>query len=140
MVGENFAAVEEEENSNTFSEAKYRSFSLFLAGFCSVDWALMGQKDPLCSSRMIFKAFIVLLVGVLGLIFQAIQLPPPQKSGASVGLSVSSPRIRLRDGRFLAYRERGVSKKDSIYRIIVSHGFGSSKDMNVLATQVWELD
>lgn len=97
----------------------------------------MGQKDLLySSSRMIFKAVVVfLVVGLLGLVFQATQLPPPQDSEASVGLPVSSPRIRLRDGRFLAYRERGVSKNDSIYRIIVSHGFGSSKDMNVLATQ-----
>ncbi|KAL4011412.1 hypothetical protein IC575_028470 [Cucumis melo] len=83
---------------------------------------------------MIFKAVVFTVVSLLGLVFQAAQLPP-QNSRESVGLSVSSPRVRLRDGRFLAYRERGVSKNDSIYRIIVSHGFGSSKDMNVLATQ-----
>lgn len=125
----------------SFSRFKYLLLFLSLAGFCSGDWALMGQKDLLCSSsRMIFKAVVVfLVVGLLGLVFQATQLPPPQDSEASVGLPVSSPRIRLRDGRFLAYRERGVSKNDSIYRIIVSHGFGSSKDMNVLATQVWFL-
>ncbi|XP_011654395.1 uncharacterized protein LOC101208945 [Cucumis sativus] len=96
----------------------------------------MGQNNLLCSSStMIFMAVVFTVVSLLGLFFQATQLPPPQNNGESVGLSVSSPRIRLRDGRFLAYRERGVSKNDSINRIIVSHGFGSSKDMNVLATQ-----
>lgn len=100
----------------------------------------MGQNNLLCSSStMIFMAVVFTVVSLLGLFFQATQLPPPQNNGESVGLSVSSPRIRLRDGRFLAYRERGVSKNDSINRIIVSHGFGSSKDMNVLATQVWFL-
>uniref|UniRef100_A0A0A0LY77 AB hydrolase-1 domain-containing protein n=1 Tax=Cucumis sativus TaxID=3659 RepID=A0A0A0LY77_CUCSA len=100
----------------------------------------MGQNNLLCSSStMIFMAVVFTVVSLLGLFFQATQLPPPQNNGESVGLSVSSPRIRLRDGRFLAYRERGVSKNDSINRIIVSHGFGSSKDMNVLATQnVWD--
>lgn len=67
----------------------------------------MGQKGLLCSrSRVIYKAVVVLLVGIVGLLFQATRLPPPQNTGASVGSSVSSPRIRLRDGRFLAYRER----------------------------------
>lgn len=117
----------------------YLPLFLFLVGFCSGDWALTGQNNLLrSSSTMIFKAVVFTVVSLLGLVFQAAQLPP-QNSRESVGLSVSSPRVRLRDGRFLAYRERGVSKNDSIYRIIVSHGFGSSKDMNVLATQVWFL-
>nr|GME11199.1 probable lysophospholipase BODYGUARD 1 [Ipomoea batatas] len=47
---------------------------------------------------------------------------------------VTSPRVRLSDGRFLAYRERGVPKIKSSYRIIIVHGFGSSKDMSFMAS------
>jgi hypothetical protein len=47
-----------------------------------------------------------------------------------------SPRIRLRDGRHLAYVERGVPKDKATYKIIIVHGFGSSKEMNFLAPQV----
>ncbi|XLR36299.1 hypothetical protein S83_064199, partial [Arachis hypogaea] len=46
-----------------------------------------------------------------------------------------SPRIKLRDGRHLAYLERGVSKDVAKYKIIIVHGFGSSKEMNFLAPQ-----
>lgn len=49
---------------------------------------------------------------------------------------VTSPRVRLSDGRFLAYRERGVPKIKSSYRIIIVHGFGSSKDMSFMASDV----
>ena len=47
-----------------------------------------------------------------------------------------SAKIRLGDGRILAYRESGVSKNKSCYKIIIVHGFGSSKDMNFMASQV----
>ncbi|OMO89176.1 hypothetical protein COLO4_19891 [Corchorus olitorius] len=42
---------------------------------------------------------------------------------------VRSPRVKLRDGRHLAYRERGVPKAKSNCNIIIVHGFGSSKEM-----------
>lgn len=45
-------------------------------------------------------------------------------------------RIKLRDGRYLAYKERGVSKDDAKFTIVLVHGFGSSKDMNFNVSQV----
>lgn len=51
-------------------------------------------------------------------------------------LVVVPPRIRLGDGRYLAYKESGVPKSKSNYRIIIVHGFGSSKEMNFMAPQV----
>ncbi|ANM61119.1 alpha/beta-Hydrolases superfamily protein [Arabidopsis thaliana] len=47
----------------------------------------------------------------------------------------SSNRVKLRDGRFLAYKERGVPKEKAKYKIILVHGFGSSKDMNFSASK-----
>ncbi|XP_021722060.1 uncharacterized protein LOC110689605 isoform X1 [Chenopodium quinoa] len=48
---------------------------------------------------------------------------------------ITSPRIRLNDGRFLAYREIGVPKEQADFKIIIVHGFGSNKDMSFSAPQ-----
>ncbi|CAN6884122.1 unnamed protein product [Brassica oleracea] len=48
----------------------------------------------------------------------------------------NSNRVKLRDGRLLAYRESGVPKEEAKYKIILVHGFGSSKDMNFSASKV----
>lgn len=72
----------------------------------------------------------VLLAGLLGLALQATQpTPGPERPPPS------SHRARLSDGRYLAYREKGVPKNDSRYNIVVVHGFGSSKDMNLMASR-----
>ncbi|XP_044504593.1 uncharacterized protein LOC123224899 isoform X2 [Mangifera indica] len=81
---------------------------------------------------MVSKTLIVVLIGLLGMVYQATQLPPPNSINDP---PVTSPRIRLSDGRYLAYTERGVPKNQSNYRIVIVHGFGSSKDMNFPATQ-----
>ncbi|KAL9296868.1 hypothetical protein ACSQ67_022764 [Phaseolus vulgaris] len=60
--------------------------------------------------------------------------PPPKDNDSPDGVQVS-PRVRLRDGRYLAYREKGVPKDQAKHIIIIVHGFGSSKDMNFLAPQ-----
>ncbi|CAA7027896.1 unnamed protein product [Microthlaspi erraticum] len=39
----------------------------------------------------------------------------------------TSNRVKLRDGRLLAYREEGVPREEAKYKIIHVHGFGSSK-------------
>lgn len=57
-------------------------------------------------------------------------------SGLMGDSSASSNRVKLRDGRFLAYRETGVPKEEAKYKIILVHGFGSSKDMNFSASNV----
>lgn len=46
-------------------------------------------------------------------------------------------RIKLRDGRYLAYKERGVPKDHAKFTIVLVHGFGSSKDMNFNVSQVY---
>ncbi|KAJ7981158.1 alpha/beta-Hydrolases superfamily protein [Quillaja saponaria] len=85
---------------------------------------------------MVSKAAIVLLMGLLGMVYQATQLPPPpQTTGSPNDVPVVSPRIRLSDGRYLAYIERGIPKDKANHKIIVVHGFGSSKEMNILASQ-----
>jgi len=62
------------------------------------------------------KLVFVLPVVLLGLALQAILRPPPQKlCGSPGGPPLTSPRIKLRDGRYLAYREDGVEKDKARY-------------------------
>lgn len=37
------------------------------------------------------------------------------------------PRVRLRDGRHLAYAESGASKEDARFKVVFSHGFTGSR-------------
>ncbi|CAN1171398.1 hypothetical protein LINPERPRIM_LOCUS7949 [Linum perenne] len=69
----------------------------------------------------------------------AMQLsPPPQQAdrkGEDQAGDGDSAGIKLSDGRYLAYREKGVPISKAKYKIIIVHGFGSSKEMNFLAPQ-----
>ncbi|XP_078182278.1 uncharacterized protein LOC144575897 [Carex rostrata] len=61
-------------------------------------------------------------------------LPPLIRSNPG-GRHIASPRIQLRDGRYLAYKEYGVPKEKARYKIVVVHGFSSSKDETFPASQ-----
>lgn len=50
-------------------------------------------------------------------------------------LSVSSD-IKLRDGRHLAYKEHGVSSESANYKIIIVHGFASTKHDTMFLTNM----
>ncbi|XP_059627562.1 uncharacterized protein LOC132270393 isoform X2 [Cornus florida] len=94
---------------------------------------------------MVLRRVAILLMGCFGISgcqTTTRALPPPESiSGSSSSDGdvedplVDPPRIRLSDGRYLAYQERGVPKNKSNYKIIIVHGFGSSKDMSFLASQ-----
>lgn len=73
------------------------------------------------------KLSVFLLVGLVALIYQATQPPPPKICGSVNGPPVTSPRIKLRDGRHLAYLESGIPKEKANYKIIFIHGFDSCR-------------
>lgn len=74
---------------------------------------------------------VAVVVGVLGWAYQALKPPPPKICGSRNGPPVTSPRVKLSDGRYLAYREIGAPKEEAKYKVIVIHGFDSSKDLNL---------
>jgi pimeloyl-ACP methyl ester carboxylesterase len=92
---------------------------------------------------MVFKRFFLLLTGCFKVSDKSKTLPSGAESAsvestesvASSETAITSLKIRLGDGRFLAYREKGVSKSKSNYRVIIVHGFGSSKEMDFVASQ-----
>lgn len=86
---------------------------------------------------MVPRLLIVLLVVLLGWAFQAIlRPPPPQLCGSTGGPPVTSPRIKLGDGRYLAYREDGVRKDKAKYKIIRVHAFDTTKDLPLPVSKV----
>ncbi|XAR59668.1 Triacylglycerol lipase [Bertholletia excelsa] len=80
---------------------------------------------------------VVIAVGVAVVVWgwKAVRPPPPRICGSKNGPPVSSPRIRLSDGRHLAYKEIGVPKHEAKYKVVVVHGFDSSKDLYLPLSQ-----
>ena len=74
-----------------------------------------------------FKAFLLAVTSFIAWFYQALQPPPPAICGTPSGAPVTAPRIQLGDGRFLAYKEAGVSKESAKYKIVIVHAFGRSR-------------
>ncbi|KAF3439404.1 hypothetical protein FNV43_RR17682 [Rhamnella rubrinervis] len=94
------------------------------------------KRNPTLTSLLLYSAMITsiavaLAVGFLGWAYQALKPPPPKICGSPNGPLVTSPRVALSDGRHLAYRESGLPKEEANYKIIVIHGFNSSKDLSL---------
>lgn len=76
---------------------------------------------------MLGKVLVVLLVAGLAWAFPALLPPPPKICGSPGGPTFTEPRIKLRDGRHLAYKEHGVPKDTAKYKVIYAHSFGSTR-------------
>ncbi|PON42451.1 Alpha/beta hydrolase fold [Parasponia andersonii] len=78
-------------------------------------------------SGLLKKGLALLFVGIAAWTYQAIQPPAPKICGSPGGPQVTAPRIKLRDGRHLAYKEQGVSKDSAKHKIVYVHGFDSCR-------------
>ncbi|CAH8386027.1 unnamed protein product [Eruca vesicaria subsp. sativa] len=78
---------------------------------------------------MMLSVVVAILVCLVGYIYRSLKPPPPRVCGVPNGPPITSPRVKLSDGRYLAYRESGVDRANANYKIIVVHGFNNSKDM-----------
>ena len=93
------------------------------------DWYL---KIP----GMFKKILVVLLMGFLAWAYQAIQSPAPKICGSLDGPPVTASRIKLSDGRHLAYKEHGVPKDRAKYKIVYVHAFDSCRHDAIVATSL----
>ncbi|XP_068658773.1 uncharacterized protein [Aristolochia californica] len=84
-------------------------------------------------------ALVVVPVVFLGWFYRSTRPPPPKICGSPKGPPITSKRIRLRDGRYLAYREDGIPKEEATYRIVCVHAFGDYKDSRSLASDSKDL-
>ncbi|XP_051113905.1 uncharacterized protein LOC127239688 [Andrographis paniculata] len=88
------------------------------------------RSNPATPSRISGIVKKVLLVFVVGLLAWGYQtaLPPPHKTcGSKDGPPITGPRIQLKDGRHLAYREFGVPRENAKHKIVFIHGFDSCR-------------
>ncbi|KAJ0810882.1 putative alpha/beta hydrolase-1 [Helianthus annuus] len=85
-------------------------------------------------SGFFLKFLLVFFTALLAWAYQAACPPAPKKVGPPDGLPITAPRIKLRDGRYLSYKEFGVPKDSAEYKIIFVHGFDSFKHYTVIAT------
>ncbi|KAM7272976.1 hypothetical protein ACFE04_027640 [Oxalis oulophora] len=68
-------------------------------------------------------------------VLKRVKPPSPTICGTPNGPPVTSPRIKLIDGRHLAYKESGVPKEIAKFKVILVHGFNSSKDFHFALSQ-----
>ncbi|KAK7392986.1 hypothetical protein VNO78_21436 [Psophocarpus tetragonolobus] len=73
------------------------------------------------------KIALIFLVAIFAFAYQAIHPPSPRTCGSPSGPPITAPRIKLRDGRHLAYKEHGVPRELAKKKIVYIHGFGSSR-------------
>lgn len=74
-----------------------------------------------------------MLVGVIvgSMIYKAITPPPFKVLNSPDGPQVTAPRVELRDGRYLAYKEWGVKRERASHYIVCVHGYSGSRLMSV---------
>ncbi|KAJ6853744.1 uncharacterized protein M6B38_114075 [Iris pallida] len=85
------------------------------------------------------KLSAVLLVCLSAWLYQAIQPPPAKICGFPNGPPITASRIKLKDGRHLAYLESGVPKEKANYKIIYVHCFGACRyDVLPVSSEVLE--
>ncbi|XP_022144646.1 uncharacterized protein LOC111014284 [Momordica charantia] len=88
------------------------------------------------SSGLIRNIVVLLFFGFLAWGYQAIQPPAPKICGSPNGPLITAPRIKLRDGRYLAYKEHGVPKDSAKYKIIFVHSFASCRHNAIVANTI----
>ncbi|XP_022932192.1 uncharacterized protein LOC111438511 [Cucurbita moschata] len=84
---------------------------------------------------MITPVVVAFAAGLVGWVYQALKPPPPKICGSPNGPPLTSRRVKLNDGRHLAYREFGVPKEKAQYKIILSHGYNDSRQMHLAASE-----
>ncbi|KAK7834304.1 hypothetical protein CFP56_024744 [Quercus suber] len=68
----------------------------------------------------------------IGWAYRAICPPPPKICGSPSGPPITAPRMKLRDGRNLAYKEHGVRAQVAKYKIIFAHGLSACRHSPVI--------
>ncbi|KAE9590832.1 hypothetical protein Lal_00023306 [Lupinus albus] len=91
------------------------------------------NKKSSFPSGILRTTLSLLLIGFAARAYQALRPPPSKICGSPDGPPVTAPRIKLRDGRNLAYQEHGVPKDAAKYKIISILGFDSCRLDEVVA-------
>jgi len=85
---------------------------------------------------LITGAVVIVLIGLGAWAIVSITPPPPKRCGTPGGPPITAPRIRLSDGRYLAYEEHGVSRQNATFKIVFIHAFSTFRRDAVIANRV----
>jgi hypothetical protein len=95
------------------------------------------DEEGVAKGSVVTPAPATALLGSLaGWMSRAVEPPAPRPCGTEGGPPVTATRLRLRDGRHLAYCESGVPKEEARFKVVFSHGFTGSREDSVRASQV----
>ncbi|XP_021617317.2 uncharacterized protein LOC110618488 [Manihot esculenta] len=113
--------------------SSYSVIKLSLAAFdatvpSSVSVRTTFEEQSQFFVEMFREVTVVLLIALLAWAYQSAYPPPPKPCGSLGGPPITAPRIKLRDGRHLAYKEHGVPRETAKYKVIFVHGFSGTKD------------
>jgi len=97
---------------------------------CAIDWLSRTRGAP--------AALVAVMAAALAAwrLANAVRPPPPTPCGTPGGPPVTAPRARMRDGRYLAYAESGVSRDAARFKVVYSHGFSGGRMDSPRASQV----
>lgn len=123
-----------------FLRSLYTISHLFVFPNCLNSQLSCNSNDII--SGAFAKILLVVLIGLLAWGYQATRPPPPKTCGSPDGPPVTAPRIKLSDGRHLAYKETGVPRDNAKYKIVYIHGYdGCRHDVPInILSQVTSLD
>lgn len=99
---------------------------------CAIDWLSGTGSTPAGLMALMAAALAA------GWFVSAVRPPPPTPCGTPGGPPVTAPRARMRDGRYLAYAESGVSRDRARFKVVYSHGFSGGRMDSPRASQVGE--
>lgn len=100
----------------------------------STDQCFLGES--FIAEAMLLEIAVAIVVCLVGFVYASIKPPPPKICGSPGGPPVTSPRIRLKDGRHVAYLLRGVPLEKAKHKVVVCHGYRDVKDMVFIYSQV----
>lgn len=83
---------------------------------------------PVTSTSGLWAGVVVVGAGIFtAWAHRAVRPPPPKICGSPNGPLITAPRVKLKDGRHVAYKEQGVPRHEARYKIIYMHGFNGSR-------------
>ncbi|KAF8780233.1 hypothetical protein HU200_001903 [Digitaria exilis] len=105
-------------------------------------WDEEGVAKGVAADAVTPAPAAAMLASLSGWLSRTVQPPPPptRVCGTEGGPPVTAPRLRLRDGRHLAYCESGVPRDTARFKVVFSHGFTGSRDDTVRPSQPLLLD
>lgn len=108
----------------------------FQIASCSLSFNSVAYIQNVIISGLFGKILLVSFIGFLAWAYQATRPPPPKICGSPDGPPITAPRIKLSDGRYLAYKEQGVPKDKAKYKIVFVHGFDSCRHSVVIGSEL----